>query len=142
MGDNRSNNPVEVEQPLEAPVSAPVGPYSPIVRAGDWLIVSGQLGLADGTLVDGGVGAQMGVAIENLKALLASEGATLTDVVKNTVFLCDMADFSVMNEAYLAGFGTHRPARSSIGVAALPFGAAVEIESWAYVGDARSHEAD
>jgi len=123
-------------------VSKPVGPYSPIVRAGDWLIVSGQLGIVEGQLVEGGVGAQLRVAIENLQALLATEGAALTDVVKNTVFLCDMADFPVMNEAYLAGFGSHRPARSSIGVAALPFGAAVEIESWAYVGEARSDRAD
>jgi len=123
-------------------VSKPVGPYSPIVRAGDWLIVSGQLGIVEGQLVEGGVGAQLRVAIENLQALLATEGAALTDVVKNTVFLCDMADFPVMNEAYLAGFGSHRPARSSIGVAALPFGAAVEIESWAYVGEARSDWAD
>lgn len=123
-------------------MSKPVGPYSPIVRAGDWLIVSGQLGIVEGQLVEGGVGAQLRVAIENLQALLATEGAALTDVVKNTVFLCDMADFPVMNEAYLAGFGSHRPARSSIGVAALPFGAAVEIESWAYVGEARSDGAD
>ncbi|MGC1513010.1 MAG: Rid family hydrolase [Acidimicrobiales bacterium] len=123
-------------------MSKPVGPYSPIVRAGDWLIVSGQLGIVEGQLVEGGVGAQLRVAIENLRALLATEGAALTDVVKNTVFLCDMADFPAMNEAYLAGFGAHRPARSSIGVAALPFGAAVEIESWAYVGEARSDRAD
>ncbi len=123
-------------------MSKPVGPYSPIVRAGDWLIVSGQLGIVDGQLVNGGVGAQVHVAIENLHALLKSEGAALSNVVKNTVFLCDMDDFAEMNEAYLIGFGDHRPARSSIGVAALPFGATVEIESWAYVGKDSSNGAD
>ncbi len=123
-------------------MSKPVGPYSPIVRAGDWLIVSGQLGIVDGKLVEGGVKQQMSAAIENLKALLESERASLNDVVKNTVFLCDMADFGEMNESYIAGFGDHKPARSSIGVAALPFGAAVEIESWAFVGKPGSNEAD
>ncbi len=123
-------------------MSKPVGPYSPIVRAGDWLIVSGQLGIVDGKLVEGGVKQQMSAAIENLKALLESQSASLKDVVKNTVFLCDMADFAEMNEAYIAGFGDHKPARSSIGVAALPFGAAVEIESWAFVGKPGSNEAD
>lgn len=123
-------------------MSKPVGPYSPIVRAGAWLIVSGQLGIVDGKLVEGGVKQQMSAAIENLKALLESESASLNDVVKNTVFLCDMADFAEMNESYIAGFGDHKPARSSIGVAALPFGASVEIESWAFVGKPGSNEAD
>ena len=115
--------------------SGPVGPYTPIVRAGDWLVVSGQLGSVDGKLVGGGVKEQLTKAIENLRALLEGEGATLGHVAKTTVFLRHMAsDFPNMNEAYVAAFGDHRPARSSIGVAELPLGALVEIEAWAYVG--------
>jgi 2-iminobutanoate/2-iminopropanoate deaminase len=109
----------------------PVGPYTPVVRAGDWIIVSGQLGLRDGALVEG-VAAQTAQAVENLAGHLASTGASLTDVAKTLCFLVDMNDFSVFNEAYVAGFGDHRPARSTIGVAALPAGGAVEIEAWAY----------
>lgn len=111
--------------------ATPVGPYSPVVRAGDWVIVSGQLGLHDGALVDG-VAAQTAQAIANLAGHLASEGLALGDVVKTLCFLDDMGDFGVFNEAYVAGFGAHRPARSTIGVAALPMGARVEIEAWAY----------
>ena len=113
-------------------MSKPIGPYTPVVRAGDWVVCSGQLGLRDGTLVDGGVTEQTAQAIENLASLLASMGAALTDVVKTTCFLADMADFAVFNEAYRAGFGDHRPARSTFGVAALPLDARVEIEAWAY----------
>lgn len=123
-------------------MTKPLGPYSPIVRAGEWLVVSGQLGMVDGVLVEGGVGAQLRAAIANLEALLNTEGATLKHVVKNTVFLCDMADFQEMNEVYVSLFGENRPARSSIGVAALPFGAVVEIESWAYVAGTPSDGAE
>jgi len=118
-------------------MSTPVGPYSPIVRAGSWLICSGQLGLAlgdDGTpaLVDGGPGPQLRQAVANAAGLLESEGASLADVVKTTVFATDPADFPAVNEAYLAAFGAHRPARSMVAVSALPMGAAVEIEVWAH----------
>jgi 2-iminobutanoate/2-iminopropanoate deaminase len=116
----------------DSPTSRPVGPYAPVVRAGDWLIVSGQLGLRDGSLVDGGVPAQLSQAIANLDGLLRSEGAGLTSVAKTTVFLVDIADYTDMNEAYIAAFGGHRPARSAVAVAGLPLGAAVEIEAWAY----------
>ncbi|HET9060291.1 MAG TPA: Rid family hydrolase [Acidimicrobiales bacterium] len=112
--------------------SAPLGPYTPIVRAGEWLVVSGQLGVKDGRLVEGGVRAQLAQAIANLASLLEGAGATLGAVVKTTVFLTDIADFAAMNEAYCAAFGDHRPARSSIAVAGLPMGASVEIEAWAY----------
>lgn len=114
--------------------NAPKGPYTPVVRAGDWIIVSGQLGMTDGALVPGGVTAQTAQAVENLKAQLATMGATMADVKKTMCFLTDMADFPVFNEAYVAGFGEHRPARSTIGVAALPMGGVVEIEAWAFVG--------
>jgi len=110
-----------------------VGPYTPIVRSGHWLVCSGQLGLRDGALVDGGTAVQLTQAIANLSALLAGEGASLGDVVKTTVFLADIGDYPAMNEAYTAAFGDHRPARSAFAVAGLPLGAAVEIEAWAAV---------
>jgi 2-iminobutanoate/2-iminopropanoate deaminase len=113
-------------------MSKPVGPYTPVVRAGDWIIVSGQLGLVDGAIVDGGVAAQTAQAVENLKAQLAGVGASLSDIAKTLCFLTDMDTFATFNEAYVAGFGNSRPARSTIGVAALPMGGAVEIEAWAY----------
>ncbi len=112
-------------------MASPVGPYTPAVRAGDWIIVSGQLGLKDGVLVDG-VAAQTVQAVANLSAHLAGMGASLDDVAKTLCFLVDMGDFATFNEAYVAGFGAHRPARSTIGVAALPAGGLVEIEAWAY----------
>ncbi|HWH34921.1 MAG TPA: Rid family hydrolase [Acidimicrobiales bacterium] len=112
-------------------MTTPVGPYTPIVRAGEWLVVSGQVGIRDGALVEGGTGAELAQALENLAELLASEGAALSDVVKTTVFLTDLADYGTMNEVYVAAFGDHRPARSAVGVAALPLGAHVEIEAWA-----------
>jgi len=113
-------------------MSKPLGPYTPAVRAGDWIIVSGQIGMHGGTLVDGGVAAQTAQAVENLTGQLASMGAAITDVAKTLCFLTDMDTFATFNDAYIAGFGDHRPARSTVGVAALPGGAAVEIEAWAY----------
>ena len=115
-------------------MSTPVGPYSPIVRAGDFLICSGQIGIADGALVPGGLIAQFRQAMANAEAVLATEGATLDDVVKATVFLLHMDDFAAMNNAYIESFGDNRPARSAVAVAALPLGALVEIELWAHVG--------
>ena len=112
-------------------MTRPVGPYSPIVRAGEWLVCSGQVGLLDGALVAGGVEAEARQALVNLAALLASEGASLSTVVKTTVFLTDLAHFAAMNQVYLEAFGEHRPARSAVVVAALPLGAAIEIEAWA-----------
>lgn len=103
-----------------------------MVRAGDWIIVSGQLGIADGKIVDGGVKAQTAKAVENLKAQLATMDATLADIAKTLCFLTDMDTFAEFNEAYVAGFDGARPARSTIGVAALPFGGNVEIEAWAF----------
>ena len=112
-------------------MSRPVGPYTPIVRAGDWLICSGQVGIADGALVEGGLEPQLRQALANMTELLESQGASLSDVVKTTVFLTDMADYAAMNEVYIELFGDHRPARSAVAVAALPIGALIEIEAWA-----------
>ena len=112
--------------------NAPHPPYTPVVRAGDWIIVSGQLGMKDGALVPGGVAAQTAQAVINLKAQLASMDATVNDIAKTLCFLTDMDTFATFNEQYAKGFGNARPARSTIGVASLPFGGAVEIEAWAY----------
>ena len=119
-------------------MSTPIGPYSPVVSVGPWLITSGQLGLvpsADGAppiLVEGGAPEQLGQALANAGRLLADHGAGTQDVVKTTVFVTDMATYAAVNEAYVAHFGDHRPARSVVGVAGLPMGAAVEVEVWAY----------
>ncbi|HJR25136.1 MAG TPA: RidA family protein [Acidimicrobiales bacterium] len=115
-------------------MSTPVGPYTPIVRAGDWLVVSGQVGLVEGKLVSGGLDGELRQAIANLQGLLESHGAGLADVVKTTVFLRHMSDYAPMNEVYVECFGGHRPARSAIGVSELPLGALVEVEAWAYLG--------
>jgi 2-iminobutanoate/2-iminopropanoate deaminase len=109
-----------------------VGPYSSVVRAGEWLVCSGQLGLADGSLVDG-LEAQVTQAVRNIASLLEGEGSGLAQVVKTTVFLTDMADFAAMNTAYVAAFGDNRPARSAFAVMGLPLGALVEIEAWAHM---------
>lgn len=108
-------------------------PYTPVVRAGDWVIVSGQLGMKDGALVEGGVRAQTEQAIVNLKAQLATKGATINDIAKTLCFLTDMDTFQTFNEVYARDFGSARPARSTIGVKELPFGGAVEIEAWAFI---------
>jgi 2-iminobutanoate/2-iminopropanoate deaminase len=115
-------------------VSQPVGPYTPIVEAGPWLVCSGQIGIVDGAVVPGGLEAELRQAMANLANLLHSKGAALTAVVKTTVFLTDMGDYGEMNRIYVEEFGDHRPARSAVAVAALPLGARVEVEAWAYRG--------
>jgi 2-iminobutanoate/2-iminopropanoate deaminase len=113
----------------------PVGPYTPIVRAGGWLVCSGQVGAVGGSLVDGGVQAQARQALANLDTLLRGEGSSLADVVKTTVFLAHISDYALVNDVYLEAFGDHRPARSAVAVAALPLGALVEVEAWAWAGE-------
>ncbi len=120
-----------------AAVSRPVGPYSPVLRAGEWVVTSGQLGAVPGAdgglvLVDGGTAAELRQALANLAEVLGREGAMLAQVVKATVFLVDMADFGSVNEVWTEVFGDHRPTRSAVGVAALPLGARVEVEAWAH----------
>jgi 2-iminobutanoate/2-iminopropanoate deaminase len=122
-------------------MGTPVGPYSPVVHAGPWLICSGQLGLVGGSLVEGGLEAQVTQALANVASLLESQGSGLGDVVKTTVFLTDMADFAAMNDAYVAAFGDNRPARSAFAVVGLPLGALVEIEAWAYMSRSPSSPA-
>ncbi len=113
-------------------MSTPVGPYTPVVRAGDWIITSGQLGLSGGEVVEGGIAAETAQVIKNIEGLLAEHGAALTDVVKTLCFLKDLGDFAAFNEAYIAGFGDHRPARSTVGAVDLARETLVEIEAWAY----------
>ena len=110
-----------------------MGPYTPLVRAGDWLAVSGQVGVRDGSLVTGGMQAELRQALANLAALLEAEGSSLADVVKTTVFLRHIDDYAAMNETYVEAFADHRPARAAVAVAGLPLGALVEVEAWAFV---------
>jgi 2-iminobutanoate/2-iminopropanoate deaminase len=113
-------------------MTKPVGAYRPIVRAGDWLVVSGQVGIRDGRLVSGGFDDQLEQAIDNLEALLTGEGSSLAQVVKTTVFLRHMGDYDVLNEIWGRRFGAEPPARAAFAVSELPLGALVEVEAWAY----------
>jgi 2-iminobutanoate/2-iminopropanoate deaminase len=108
-----------------------IGPYSQALRAGGFLFTAGQVGFdpATGELVDGGIAEQTRQVLANIRAILEAGGSRLGQVVKTTVFLVDMADFAAMNEVYAEVFGAHRPARSTVAVAALPRGARVEIEA-------------
>ena len=85
-------------------------------------------------MVEGGIEVEVRQALANLVAVLGTEGASLADVVKTTVFLRHIADYPVMNEIYLEVFADHRPARSTVAVAGLPLGALVEIEALAFSG--------
>ena len=110
-----------------------VGPYSQAVKVGNMLFLSGQIPINPTTneleLSDGDVAKQTDLVINNLKAVLASEGLTLKNVLKTGVFLKDMGDFGQMNEIYAAHFGDHKPARACVAVAGLPKGVSVEIEA-------------
>lgn len=117
-------------------MSTPVGPYSPAVRAGPWLVCSGQIGIEQGpdgpVLVAGGFEEQARKALANLSTLLWGRQIGWAHVVKTTVFLTDMADYGAFNAIYTEALGEHRPARSVVAVQGLPMGALVEIEAWAY----------
>ena len=114
---------------------AALGPYSPWRRAGDFVIISGQLGMVPGgtsSMVEGGAADQLRQALVNARAVLAEGGATFDQVVKATLFLVDMDDFASCNEVWIEAFEPPRPTRSAIAVAQLPFGARAEVELWAY----------
>lgn len=108
----------------------PVGPYSQGIRAGDLLFLSGQVAIdpSTGKLSSGSAGEQTSVIMENLRAILQAEALDFSDVVKTTIFLTDMADFSEVNKIYGGFFNSNPPARSTLQVAALPLGARLEIE--------------
>ena len=111
-------------------LAKPVGPFSPAVRDGDRVYTSGQVAQdpATGKLIDGGVAAQTEQIFKNLKTLLTAAGKSLADVVKVNVYLTDIQRFAEMNEVYAKHFAAPYPARTTVGVAALPLGAAVEVE--------------
>ena len=114
-----------------------LGPYSQAVSVDGWLFTSGQVGIdpATGQLVEGGFEAQARQVISNLRAVLAASGYTFGDVVKATIFVTDLANFKTLNRLYGEAMGAHRPARSTVQVAALPAGAEVEIDLVARVAD-------
>jgi reactive intermediate/imine deaminase len=107
-----------------------IGPYSQAVALGDTIYTSGQIPLdpTTGELVKGDFEAQVRRVFDNLGAVLRSAGADFKDVVKATVYLTNLSDFQTLNGIYAEYFGTHKPARSTVGVAALPKGAPVEID--------------
>jgi 2-iminobutanoate/2-iminopropanoate deaminase len=108
----------------------PIGPYSQAVRHGGQLFCSGQIPIdpQTGEIVAGDVSAQAERVLGNLEAVLTAAGATFADVVKTTIFLIDMSDFTAVNAVYDKYFGSAKPARSTVAVAALPKGARIEID--------------
>ena len=108
----------------------PVGPYNQAVRAGDLLFCAGQIPVvpASGQIVAQDARAQTERVLENIKIILQDQKLDFKNVVKTTVFLTDLADFTAMNEVYARYFTADFPARSTVQVAALPRGARVEIE--------------
>lgn len=121
--------PIEIPSTPGAPPVA--GPYSPAARAGDFVYLAGQVGIdpATGDLVAGGVGPQARQVLANIAAVLRDCGGGFDDVVKTTIFITDLADFGEVNGIYAEVLGAARPARSTVQVAGLPLGAAVEIEA-------------
>jgi 2-iminobutanoate/2-iminopropanoate deaminase len=108
-----------------------IGPYSQAIAQDGFLFLSGQIPLdpASGELVSGGLAAGVERVFDNIEAILRSEGLSLDDVVRTTVYLLHMSDFAEMNAVYGRRFGNHRPARSTVAVAELPKGAPVEIDA-------------
>lgn len=108
-----------------------IGPYSQAIRAGGFIFCSGIVALSPdtGSLIEGGIEAEVRQALDNLSALLEDVGSSLEAVVKTTVFLADIADFPLFNDIYAGYFPSDPPARSTVQVAALPLGARIEVEA-------------
>ena len=125
---------LEIIETGEAP--AAIGPYAQAVAVDGWVFCSGQIPLdaGSGEMVGGDVAAQTEKVLTNLAAVLEASGASLSRVVKTTVFLSDMRHFQAMNEVYARHFGDHRPARATVAAAGLPKGVDVEIECVARLG--------
>ena len=123
----------------EAP--AAIGPYSQGVRVGSIVFCAGQVPLdpKTGDIVSQDIAEQTRRVLENVTAILRSEGLTLADVVKTTVFLADFGDFQKMNEVYATYFKNQPPARSTVGVSTLPKNARVEIEAIAMATESDRH---
>ena len=115
---------------------AAVGPYSQAVHIGNLIFTAGQIALIPGTgeLRTGGISEQTQQVMKNLEAVLTAAGSNMDQVIKTTVFLQDMGDFSAMNEEYAKAFNQDPPARSTVEVSKLPLGALVEIEMIAHSG--------
>ena len=124
---------MEIIATNEAPKA--IGPYSQAIRAGNVIYLSGQIALdpVTGSLVDGDFAAQARRVFENQNAVLTAAGTGFSNVVKATVYLTDLANFTALNEIYASYFGETKPARSTIGVKQLPKGALVEIDLIAIV---------
>jgi 2-iminobutanoate/2-iminopropanoate deaminase len=114
---------------------AAIGPYSQAVKTDGYVFCSGQVALdpASGELIGDSVADQTRQALENLSAVLGAAGTTLDHVVKTTIYLANMDDFATVNDVYAKFFGQNPPARATVGVAALPKGALVEIDCIARV---------
>jgi len=127
-------------EPIGTPSAPPVaGPYSPAVRAGDFVVLAGQVGLdGSGTLVAGGIDAETRQVLANIASVFHDVGANWGDVARATIFLTDLGNFATVNALYEGAIGPHRPARTTIGVAALPAGASVEIECWVYLPEEKT----
>ena len=127
---------MSIEKISTTAAPAAIGPYSQGVRAGEYVFFSGQIPLdpATGEMVAGGIEAQAQQVLTNMEGALAAAGLNFAQVLKTTIFLTDLKDFALVNEIYGARFSGIYPARSTVQVAALPKGAAIEIEWVAYSG--------
>ncbi|TAK12943.1 MAG: reactive intermediate/imine deaminase [Anaerolineae bacterium] len=127
--------PIKKEVIIPAGGAKPLAPYSPGIRAGQFVYTAGQVGLDPATqkLVEGGVQAQARQSLENVKRILEAAGSSLAQVVKTTVFMTEMSNYGPINEIYGQYFTENPPARSAVAVKELPAGALVEIEAVALV---------
>lgn len=129
--DSEGGEPPAVDRVRIETAQAPaaIGPYSQAIRAGNTLYLAGQIALdpVSGALVEGGIEAETRQVMENFQAVLEAAGYAFSDVVQTQVFLVDLGDFAAMNEVYATYFDETPPARATVGVAALPRGARVEI---------------
>jgi 2-iminobutanoate/2-iminopropanoate deaminase len=116
-----------------AAAGKPVGPYSQAVMVNDWIFVSAEKGVdpATGKVVEGGVRFETAQALMNIQTILEAAGSSLGDIVRCVVFLRNMEDFAAMNEVYATFFPDNPPARTTVGVVALPLGLQVLIEATA-----------
>ena len=124
-------------QAITSPTAAPaIGPYSPALRVGNFLFLSGQIPLdpTTGQLVDGDIRAQTTRVLQNIGELLKAGGATFSDVARTTIFLADLGDFATVNEIYATYFSEPYPARATVQVARLPRDVRIEIDAIAIVG--------
>jgi 2-iminobutanoate/2-iminopropanoate deaminase len=127
---------VELKRVHTPNAPAAIGPYSQAIIAGNLVFTAGQIPLDPATMeiVGKEVAEQTARVFANLQAILEASGASLSQVIKTTVFLADMADFAAMNEVYARAFGDHKPARSTVQAARLPKDVRVEIEAVALLG--------